>query len=209
MSAAKLATSDAVGLRRQAANLLRSPSARRPAVVFIVGNTCTLHLGALQHGDVAAVLDLLRLEAGVGREAILELEALHVGHLDDLHREDRRAHAVGLHEVVERRVDVEEQPLVGAALGARQRQRLELAVRRAARHQVGVFGVEPEQRGRDGLIGPLGHRRVPGRHLDASSAPPPRPAADQEHRAERLADERRAGSTTASATTATAARPAP
>ena len=46
------------------------------------------HLGAAQHRDVAAVLDLLRLEAGVGREAVLELEALHVRHLDDLHRED-------------------------------------------------------------------------------------------------------------------------
>jgi hypothetical protein len=74
-----------------------------------------LHRGALQHRDVAAVLDLLRLEAGVGGIDELELEALHVRHLDHLHRVGLGADAVGFDEVVERSVDVEQQPLVGAA----------------------------------------------------------------------------------------------
>ena len=58
----------AVGRHRQAA-----PSACRrtricPPRAVIVGMTLDPHFGALEHGDVAAVLDLARREPGVGRE---------------------------------------------------------------------------------------------------------------------------------------------
>ena len=46
-------------------------------------------VGAGEHRDVAAVLDLARLEAGVGREAVLQIELLHVRELDHLQREHR------------------------------------------------------------------------------------------------------------------------
>ena len=45
-------------------------------------------LGAAQDGDVAAVFDLARLQAGVGREVVLQLELLDVGHVGDLERVD-------------------------------------------------------------------------------------------------------------------------
>ncbi len=100
-------------------------SASRPPGVFIVGMTRSAHLGAAQHGDVAAVLDLLRLEAGVRREVVLDLEALHVRHVDDLQREDCRAHAIGLDEVLQRLRDVEDHAFVLALVIADERQRLE------------------------------------------------------------------------------------
>ena len=104
-----------VGLRRQLGELVlaEGQAARRG---LHRREHLHAHLGALQHRHVAAVLDLLRLEPRVGRELELQRDALGVGHLHDLHREDGRAHTVGLHVIVQLRVDVEDHRLVGAVL---------------------------------------------------------------------------------------------
>ena len=61
---------------------LPSFSRIRPPGVAIVGVDVQHDFGAAQRGDVAAGLDLLRRQAGVGGEAVLELELLHGRQID-------------------------------------------------------------------------------------------------------------------------------
>ncbi len=84
---------------------------------------CTWHVGAAQHGDVAAVFDLLWLEAGVGREPVLEIELLHVRQVDHPQRVVLGLDAFGEHEILERSRDVEEDAFVGPILVEAERNR--------------------------------------------------------------------------------------
>ncbi len=150
------------------------------------------HLRAREHGDVAAVLDLLRLQARVGREAVLELQLLDVRQVDDREREDRRRRPVGLDLVLDRRGDVEEQPLEGTRAALGQRQLLERLRRVAPHEQRRLLGVEALQRGRDLLVRALGHSGGPRRHDDLERHGRFNITRDEERR-QRVAQHRRAG----------------
>ena len=97
----KLPDERAVGVHRQRQRLLLvAHDAPRP------GRHRRVHAqadrGAAQHGDVAALVDRPRREPGVGRVDELHLHPLDERERGGLDLEHRRAHAGGLHEVLER-----------------------------------------------------------------------------------------------------------
>ena len=115
-------------MRRPSPSTLRSigwaaPSAlsiiRRPLVTGTVEVTSTRTSVPRKRGDVAALLDALRREAGVGREVVLERDLVDVGQIGHLDAMEPRAHAAGLDEVLGRLLQVEqhEQLLAGLAVG--------------------------------------------------------------------------------------------
>jgi hypothetical protein len=126
-----------------------------------------VNLRAAQDRDVAAVLDLARLESRVGREVVLQLQPLHVRHVGDLERIHRRSHADGLDEVVDRRGQVEERAVVAVVGAADQRQALECRGRRLADHERCLIRLEPHEMGGDVLVGAARDGGVPRFDLDA------------------------------------------
>ena len=145
---------------------------------------------ALEDGDVAAVLDLLRRESRVGREVVFELEPLHVRKLDDLQREDLGADAVGLDEITDRRGEIEQHAFVLAVVAAEERDALVGGIGRLAHEQRRLLGVEPGQLRGNGLVRAARHGRVAGRDLDAIGGGRQDVARHDEQRRQRVAEVR-------------------
>ena len=125
------------------------------------------HIGALQHGDVAAVLDLARLEARVRRIGKFEIELLHVRQLDHVQVEHGRAHARGFDHVLEGLGQVEQHALVSAVLALDHRHALKRRLRGLANQDGGVGGIKARDGGVDHLIRALRHLDAARLHLNA------------------------------------------
>ena len=130
------------------------------------------HLGALQHGDVAAVLHRPRLQPGVLGEVVLQLDALGVRQLDHVQPVGGRLDPDRLHEVVDRLLQIEQQHLElsrfdRAVLGQDRNQRQPIERVAAALHQqVDLLRLEADEAGGDRLIRSSRDRRVARQDLD-------------------------------------------
>ena len=130
------------------------------------------HLGATQHGDVAAVLNQPRLEPRIGGEVILELEVLDIGQVDDVEGERLRIDAVGLDKVAGLVTDIEQHRLEPTSeprlpFLRDERNLLERCARTGAHEQVDVAGLETKQLGGDIQVGSARDGRVARQHCDA------------------------------------------
>ncbi len=119
---------------------------------------------------------------------ILEIELLHVGQIDDLEVEHRRAHARRLDEVLDRLREVEQHALVAAAFLTRHRHPLVGRGRRLAQNDGGVWRLEAGERGVDRLVGAARHGGISRGDVDAIRRGGFDGARDDQERRERLTE---------------------
>ena len=131
------------------------------------GRDCDDHLGAGEHRDVAGIFDDARFEAGVGGEAVFEIDALRVRQIDHVEREGARPHAGGLGHELEPGVEVEDHAFEGAGVVLDHGHALERGGVALAHEQHGVVGGEAAQRGGEELVGAARHRAGAGRERNA------------------------------------------
>ncbi len=157
------------------------------------GRDAQHHPRASQRRHVARVLDRLRREARVLREAVLEVDARDVRHVHDIEAEEVGPHSVRLHEVLGTRRDVEHHVAVAGLAGLdRHRPALPLRPVAALQRQLDLVGVEALEVGDDGLVGATGHGGVAGLQPDRVRAPGRARAPGREQERHRVADEGRA-----------------
>ena len=125
------------------------------------------HLGAGEHRDVAGVFDDAWFEAGVGGEAVFEVDALRVGQIHDVEREGAGSHTRGLGHELELRVQVEDHAFERAGVALDHRHALERGGVALAHQQHRVVGGEAAQRGGEELVGAARHCAGAGRERDA------------------------------------------
>ena len=143
----------------------------RPLVGGERGVDAEAHRRAAQHRDVAAVLDLPRLEARVGREHVLEFQPIDERQFGRLDPEDGGPHAGRLDEIVERLAQAEENRLERAIVAAGDhRGALEGRAVAGPREDVHLGGGESGQVRRHGDVRAARHGGVPRLHVDAVRA---------------------------------------
>ena len=177
------------GERRGLRFVESDPAARR----FHGGRHLEADVRAVNGRDIAAWVHGARLQARVGREVVLEDEVLDRREIQHRHGEHRRAHAVGLHEVLGLLVHVEEEAFeAGAFLARDERHALERRARVGADHQRRFDRGEPAERGLDRLVCSPWNLRVARRDVDLVGAGRLGASRDDEQRRQTMAQERRA-----------------
>ena len=125
-----------------------------------------MHLGACQDGDITAVLDRLRIESGVGREAKLQRQPLHVRQVHHVECEGGRTDAVSLDHVLNRTGHIEQHPCERPILVREKRQRLEGGTRLPPQQERRLACREAVKLGCDCLVGAPRHGGIAWQDLN-------------------------------------------